>query len=85
MYVFAHCLFLHLLHFDKSNKCGIFTRNTTFDIKIKTLLNVDDETRVILETDEDNPGDYINASFIHVHHILFYAQFSVKVKDNNMS
>jgi len=41
--------------------------------KIKTLLYVDDETRVILETDENNPGDYINASFINVHHILFYA------------
>jgi len=37
-------------------------------ILFKTILSfVDDETRVILETDADNPGDYINASFINVH------------------
>ena len=34
----------------------------------KTIISfVDDETRVILETDANNPGDYINASFINVH------------------
>jgi len=26
----------------------------------------DDETRVVLETDVNNPGDFINASFINV-------------------
>jgi len=28
---------------------------------------IDDETRVVLQTDENNPGDYINANFINVY------------------
>jgi len=44
---------------------------TTSDIK-KTKLYVDDETRVILKTVENNPGDYINASFINVQYLKFY-------------
>jgi len=32
----------------------------------------DDATRVVLETDENNSRDYINASFINVNYILLF-------------
>ena len=80
MYIFAFLSFYTFcILINKTDVVYLHVTQHSTLFKIKTQSYVDDETRVILETDENNPGDYINASFINVQHFKFYAFLLLKL------